>query len=94
MKLSEIRSQFPHTEDTIYLNHAAVSPLSRPVMRAIQTFLEERHRSNIENYIGFQSNVIETKERLARLIHADVTNVEFMQNTSYGLNVLANGLDW
>jgi selenocysteine lyase/cysteine desulfurase len=94
MTLDELRTRFPHTGQTTYLNHAATSPLSRPVMDAVAAYLEERHRTNIENYFDFAPVLAETRTRIARLLGTAAARVEFMPNTSYGLNVLAMGLDW
>ena len=94
MTLEELRAQFPHVEDTIYLNHAATGVLSRRVMLAVQQYLAERHRDNVNNYRELAPVLEETKEQLARLIGASPARVEFMPNTSSGLNVLAEGLDW
>lgn len=94
MTLGELRSRFPHTADTVYLNHAATGPLSGPVMEAIQAYLTERHRTNIENYFNFACTVDSARSRAARLIGAPVERVEFAPNTSYALNVLAQGFPW
>ena len=34
-----LREHFPHTEHQTYLNHAAVSPMSRPVREAIDAYV-------------------------------------------------------
>ena len=94
MTLQELRENFPHTGASVYLNHAAMGPLSSPVKTAIEAFLAERHQSNVENWVDFMPVLDETRGRLARLIGASPERVEFMPNTSYGLNVLASGLDW
>lgn len=94
MNLSEIRNCFPHTDHTIYLNHAATAPLSRQVLNAMNEYLQQRHATKIENYEEIQPVITETKEQLARLLNTTVACVEFMPNTSYGLNVLAQGIDW
>ena len=94
MTLKELRTHFPHTKEGVYFNHAAMSPLSRPVKAALDAYFEERHRTNIENYFDFFPVLDETLARLARLIGARPERVEFAPNTSYGLNVLAQGLDW
>ncbi|RMF62431.1 MAG: aminotransferase class V-fold PLP-dependent enzyme [Bacteroidetes bacterium] len=94
MDLKHLRTLFPHTETMVYMNHAAMAPLSRPVLAAIDRYLEQRHRTHIENFFAFMPVMEETKARLARLIGTTPEWVEFMPNTSYGLNVLAQGLDW
>ncbi|MDX1547835.1 MAG: aminotransferase class V-fold PLP-dependent enzyme [Rhodothermales bacterium] len=94
MTLDALRRQFPHTEETVYLNHAAVAPLSRRVVAALAAYTEERHRTHIENFAAFQPVIDETKARLARLVGAAPARIAFAPNTSYALNVLALGLDW
>ena len=94
MTLDTLRHHFPHTEKTNYLNHAAVAPLSRPVVEAMAAFMEERHRTHIDNYFAFEPTIEETLEQAARLLGTTPDRVEFAPNTSYGLNVLAQGLDW
>jgi selenocysteine lyase/cysteine desulfurase len=94
MNLDDIRKWFPHTEHTNYLNHAATSPLSTRVTDALHQFIQERQGSNVDNYWDFAPVIEETRSRLARLIKCRPANVDFVANTSYGLNLLARGLEW
>ncbi|MDX2129198.1 MAG: aminotransferase class V-fold PLP-dependent enzyme [Chloroherpetonaceae bacterium] len=89
------RSNFPHLSNQKYYNHAAVSPLSNRVVQAVKSQLHEWNNGDIENYLTDLmplSNVL--RNRVARLIEANSSNVAFIPNTSYGLNVLAQGLKW
>lgn len=94
MTLDALRRHFPHTADTVYLNHAATGPFSTRVVAAIEAFVRDRHGANIENYQAFLPVLEEAKARVARLVGAAPARVEFQPNTSYGLGVLAEGLDW
>lgn len=98
MALDALREHFPHTEHTIYVNHAATSPLSQPVIEAIEAYLGERHGADpeapIQNYEAFQEVQGQTRKRLARLVGTTPDRIAFARNTSAGLNVLAKGLDW
>lgn len=94
MDLQHLRAQFPHVAETLYLNHAATSPLSRRVVAAIDTFVAERHGRQIENYDSFQHTIAETRQQLGRVLGAPTEWVEYAPNTSYGLNLLVHGLDW
>ena len=94
MTFAELRKYFPHTEHTVYLNHAATSPLSLPVVEAVGAFLMQRHDAPIENYYDFLPTVEAARARLARLLGTDVARVAFASNTSSALNVLAQGLAW
>lgn len=94
MDLQQVRRAFPHTKELIYMNHAAVSPMSKPAMDAIHAFLQERHLTNIENYFDFLPVVDEARELAAKLLGTHHDQVAFVSNTSYGLNILAQGLTW
>jgi selenocysteine lyase/cysteine desulfurase len=92
------RAHFPHVEHQTYLNHAAVSPVSRPVREAVDAYLDDRHgagpEASIENFDAVMPVMEETKERAATVLGATPEQVEFVSNTSTALNVLAQGLDW
>lgn len=94
LSLTDLRTEFPHTESLVYLNHAATSPLSRRVIQSIDAFLQQRHRGPVENYLDFAPVVEETLQKFATMIGAEKRQVELVPNTSYGLSILAEGLDW
>lgn len=95
---AELRALFPHTADRTYVNHAAVSPISRPVQTAIDSFVKERQGVTrdgcIANFESMQTVIEETKDRAAQLLGAVPAQIEFVPNTSSGLNLLCGGLDW
>ena len=94
----QVRSFFPHLEHTTYLNHAAVGPLSTRVREAVSDHLDERHGAApdapIENFDSFQPVVKRAKTRVAETLSCESEQVEFVPNTSAGLNLLTRGLDW
>jgi selenocysteine lyase/cysteine desulfurase len=98
MDIESLRSQFPHVQHQTYLNHAAISPMSRRVRAAIETYLAERHGSDpeapIANFDRIQSASDRAKVRIADLLGGDASCIEFVPNTSTALNVLCRGLDW
>ena len=95
MTVSEARRQFPHTwTDLIYLNHAAISPMSFRVREAVGKYFERRALKGIEPYPWAQKMATETKVLLGNLLHCPAEDFAFVLNTSDGLNVIANGLDW
>jgi selenocysteine lyase/cysteine desulfurase len=98
MILETLRTHFPHTAHQTYLNHAAVSPMSRPVREAIADYTAERHgaapEAPIENFDAVAPILQETRTRAAAVLGTAPERVEFIPNTSAGLNILAQGLDW
>ncbi|PKL74676.1 MAG: aminotransferase, partial [Candidatus Melainabacteria bacterium HGW-Melainabacteria-1] len=94
LPLSEIRELFPHSRRQIYLNHAAISPYSTHVVAALDAFIRQRHLDQIENYFFMLPRIAELREQLARFVGGDAAGIGFVPNTSFGLNLLATGLDW
>jgi cysteine desulfurase / selenocysteine lyase len=95
-RLLEYRTMFPHTEQgVVYLNHAAVSPLSTKVLRAQIGHLQDRSSGKIETYWDDVKQMEETKRCVQRLINAEsISRIAFAGNTSDALNIIASGLDW
>ena len=94
MTLEALRAQYPHTTDQIYLNHAATGVLSRRAVAAIDDFVRDRHGLNIENYLTFAPVIDRTLGQIADVLGTDASRVEFVPNTSAGLSILAEGLNW
>ena len=95
MNKSEVRNIFPYLKnDTIYFNHAATGPFSSLVTIRLNNLLKEKSESNIDDYESFVNVAVETKNILSELIHCNQDRIAFLDNTSNGLNVLANSIDW
>lgn len=96
MNKSEIRTLFPHTaKGHIYLNHAAISPMSNRVILAIENFLIDRNRGNIESFPEWMELTQETRGLISELIGSENSDrITFMGNTSDGLSAVAEGIDW
>jgi len=92
----EIRSQFPYLKNgSVYLNHAAISPLSNGVNQALQQFLHERHRGTVENFDQWMERVEDTRSLISDLIGADAPDqITFLGNTSEAISAVAEGFEW
>jgi cysteine desulfurase/selenocysteine lyase len=93
--LSLYRSWFPHiSKGSIWMNHAAISPLSNRVRNAIEQYLEARTTGDIDVYLSMLPTVAHLKQNIGALINAAPERIGFVLNTSEGLSVLASGLEW
>jgi selenocysteine lyase/cysteine desulfurase len=90
----QIRRLFPVTQKYIYLNHAAVGPLSTRAVQAMQKFLDEASQSGGLRWSAWMQEAERARARAAQLINATPHEIAFMRNTSDGLSTIANGLDW
>lgn len=98
MTLDAYRSQFDLDPAIAYLDHAATGTLSRVAHDAAADFLAGR-AGRVDgrmpnNFPADLERVERARRRIARLVGADVRNVCHVPNTSYGLNLLVQGLDW
>ncbi len=88
------RREFPVTGKYIYLDHAGVAPVSVRVKMAIEQFLTESTEGGAFHYPRWAQRVVEIRRACARLIRAEPEEVAFVKNTSHGLSIVAEGLDW
>lgn len=88
--VEKIRKLFPITQRCTYLNHAAVGTLSNPVRQAMESYLLDR--SNAGQSGHYEDLTERLRDALARLINASPEEIAFTQNTSEGLNIVANAL--
>lgn len=89
-----IRSLFPVTEKYIYMNHAAVAPLSIRVRDAMNGLIEDQTRNGFVNHADWLQTYEQARESAARLVNSRPHEIAFTQNTSAGLSAIANGIDW
>ena len=89
-----IRSLFPVTEKYIYLNHAAVSPLSTRVREAMNRLIDDVTLNGSANYAEWLDAYERARASAARLVNARPSEIAFMRNTSEAISAVANGLAW
>jgi cysteine desulfurase / selenocysteine lyase len=91
---SEIRKLFPVTENYVYLNHAAVCPISIPVYERMQRHMRDVMENGAVNYREWLATIKQARALSARLINARPDEIAFASSTSAGLAMIANGVDW
>ncbi|MBK7500826.1 MAG: aminotransferase class V-fold PLP-dependent enzyme [Ignavibacteriales bacterium] len=95
MNKSEVRNKFPYlVNGIIYFNHAATGPFSSPVVNRLTNLLIEKSEKNIDDFDSFITVAEETKILLAELINCNVDRIAFVDNTTNGLNIPAQSIDW
>lgn len=85
---------FPVTDHLIYLNHAAVGPLSASAARAMIDHAEEQRDWGALHWRDWVAVSLEMRHAAARLIGADQEEISILKNTSEGISFVASGLDW
>ncbi len=87
--IQEVRKKFPVTRSKVFLNHSAYSPLPQPVVDVMNKYNEELSRFEID-----EPEYSLGQESFAKLIGADRDEIALVQNTSTGLNIVANMVDY
>ena len=90
----DVRALFPITKDTIYLNHAAVSPPPTTTVEAVTAQLQDVVRHGSLHYRSWVAVKERARGLAAGMIGARPEQVVFMRNTSDGISTIANGIRW
>ena len=91
--LETYRQYFPYLKSGhIYFNHASVSPMSTFVTNKLRDFITLRSEGVIDDYMMVMKTADTVRRQLAALLHTTEDRFAFGDNTSNGLNLLAQGL--
>jgi cysteine desulfurase / selenocysteine lyase len=88
------RSQMPIAERYVYLDHAAVSPLSRPALEAMQTFVSQATTEGDTCWPTWARGLETGRSYAAELIDCLPSEIAMIPNTTYGINIVAHGWRW
>ena len=87
-------AQFPILAQMVFFNHAGVAPISGPAAAALQRYADLAQRQAYVNS-GWYKQVAQVKTSAANLINArGGQEIAFVPNTTSGLALVANGLDF
>jgi selenocysteine lyase/cysteine desulfurase len=87
--------EFPRIRESVYLNHAASSPLPRRSADALRAYLDDRERVAHLYQAGRQDyDTTALKAKLARLVNAVPEAVGFVPTTIDGVSGALNGIRW
>jgi len=88
------RRQMPVTKNWAYLDHAAVAPLSAPAASAIVDFANEASQQGDTVWPQWAAEIDVLRGDFAGLLNCDTAEIALIPNTSFGINVVAEGLPW
>ena len=95
MDISSVKEEFPIKRNRVYLNNASIGPLSNPVISAVDAFMSDvrdNGRNNYPQWCERADHII--KKRVADMIGADKSEIAYVKNTTEGILLVANGIDW
>lgn len=93
--LLRFREEFPVTETCAYLNHAGMAGPPRRSVERLKALADTVSRSGDRRWLERNAEVERVRGLAARLLGArDPREVTFVENTSTGLSMIAEGFDW
>jgi selenocysteine lyase/cysteine desulfurase len=87
-----IRAQFPSTRKYTYLNAAGGSPMSVPAADAAKAFYDQIVAEGDVVWEEWLEKKEKVRDQIAAFINAERSEIAFTQNTSHGMNLIADML--
>jgi len=94
MNPEKFSQEFPVIANRVFFDHAKVSPLPMRVREAVNAFTRDMSLFGTAHYGDWIANVESARASFAKLINASPGEVAFVKNTSEGISIVANGIDW
>ena len=94
MDWDAVRDEFPVTEQWIFLNHAAVAPISRRAHDRMCAWTRDQLAGGSVNGGAWYERVEATRAAAARLLGVDSEEIALVANTSTGIGFVAEGVRW
>src|SRR4051794_7972082 len=91
----ELRSrEFPVSRHWVYLDHAAVAPLPRRSAAVLREWADEQERNGVIHWPQWEEKLERIRDGIAGLIHADRDEIAFINSTTHGIGLIAEGFPW
>jgi len=86
--------EFPVAERWAYFDHAGVSPLPRRAGDMMRAWTDEQERNGVVNWSSWEKRLEVIRARIARLLNADCDEIAFVNSTTHGIGLVAEGFPW
>jgi len=91
---SRLRKAMPVAENWAYFDHAAVAPISGPAAEALRYWVGEAAEHGDTRWLDWAQKLGDTRNAAAELVGAEADEIALVPNTTAGINLVAEGLDW
>jgi len=93
--VTDFSDEFPLDDGLCYLNHAAVAPWPARTGAAVRAFADQAVHRGARDYPDWLAVERHLREQFECLLNAGSTDdIALLKNTSEGLSVIAEGLNW
>jgi len=91
----ELRAtDFPVARNWAYFDHAAVAPLPRRSGDALRAWTDEQEQNGVVNWPAWEEKLEAIRNRIASLLSAHRDEIAFVNSTTQGLGLIAEGFPW
>jgi selenocysteine lyase/cysteine desulfurase len=87
-------AEFPVAERWAYFDHAAVSPLPRRSAGVLRAWTDDQEHNGVVHWPDWEAKLRTVRGDLARLIHAHPDEIAFVNSTTHGIGIVAEGFPW
>lgn len=84
----------PISKKWAYFDHAAVAPITQPAAEAISRWLAQAAEEGDTVWLDWARQVAKVRATTASLLKAEKDEIALVPNTTTGINLVAEGLDW
>ncbi len=92
--LEGYQALFSSVDPLIWLAHAGVSPIPRPVAEAIEARTRDVLKHAAAHAEEWVADVKEVKQLASLLLNCDAADLAITPNTTHGINIIAHGMRW
>ena len=90
----QLREQMPVARQWAYFDHAAVAPVTAPAATAMKQWVEQSLAEGDTKWPEWARQLKSVRQSAANLIGATPDEIALVPNTTAGINLVAEGLDW
>jgi cysteine desulfurase / selenocysteine lyase len=90
----EVRSRFPALKNRNYFNSATMGQLPQSASDAVMAHLQRRDHNATSDAPKWFDDLDRLRAKLAKLIHAEASDIAMIPSTAHGLSIALNGIDW
>jgi selenocysteine lyase/cysteine desulfurase len=88
------RAEFPVAGRWAYFDHAAVAPLPRRSVEALRVWADDQLHNGAVHWLDWEAKLRDLRAALATLIHAHPDEIAFVNSTTHGIGLIAEGFPW
>lgn len=91
---NDFRARMPVTRRWAYFDHAAVAPLCGPAQAAMIEWADDLADNGDADWGRWRKRIETVRSHAAKLVGAKTSEIALIRNTTEGVNLVAEGIDW